>query len=212
MSTKDTAAIRSIAQWRRMFVLLMAAFFVVAAGAQQNNSSISGQILDPSGSPIAEANVQLREPATGLMRSEKTDGHGYYKFASLSPGTYDVSASKEGFEQTISRGFVLLVAQDAALNVALKVGSVQEQVSVDATPPLIDSNSAVVGQVIDKEQIVTYPLNGRDFLQLATLSAGVQNIPSGTPSFASATTNRPNVTVIVSGNRESATSYLLDGI
>lgn len=179
--------------------------------AQQNNSSISGVVTDPQGGVVPGATVMLQQPATGLTRTATTDERGYYKFPSLSPGSYDVSVKKEGFREQTSKGFTLLVSQDAAHNIALAVGSVSDVVTVDATAPLVDTNSAVVGQVIESEQIVTYPLNGRNFLQLATLSAGVTPLVSNA-SIATTITNRPNTTILVSGNRESATSFLLDGV
>jgi hypothetical protein len=191
---------------------LLYIFLTPFAGAQQNNSSISGSVRDVGGAAVVSATVILREPATGLSRSATISSDGSYKFASLNPGTYEISINKVGFKTFVTTPLTILVSQDAMQNATLLVGSVDTTVTVEAATQLVDNDSAVVGQVIESKQLVTYPLNGRDFLQLATLSAGVNPAAAPSSSLAQSTTNRSNTTVIVSGNRESSTSYLLDGI
>lgn len=183
---------------------------VQPAMGQQNNSSISGVVKDTTGSVIAGAPVKLTEPATGLARSTTTDGSGSYKFLALSPGSYDITVSQTGFKTFVASSFTLEVSQNAVQNATLQIGETTTAVTVEAAPPLVDTDSAVVGQVIGAKQVVTYPLNGRNFLDLTTLSAGV-NEPS-TSGYVAAQTGRSGLSIIVGGNRESSTSYLLDGI
>lgn len=178
--------------------------------SQQSNSSISGTVTDSTGSVVPGAAIKLTNTETGLVLSATSDSSGVYKFLALSPGSYDIAVSKSGFQQFVATSFTLLVSQNAVQNVVLQVGSVSTAITVKATPPIVETDSAVVGQVIESKQITTYPLNGRNFLQLATLSAGVNPPSSG--GFAEQLTGRAGATIIVGGNREAATGYLLDGI
>jgi hypothetical protein len=182
--------------------------------AQVGNSTISGYVYDQSQAVVGGASVALSDPSTGLHRETQTDGEGYYKFAALLPGSYQIRVQKTGFQTATLNGIVLLVSQDMPQNITLQVGTAAQEVQVLATAPMLESESAVVGQVIQTQQIVTLPLNGRNFLQLASLTSGANpTVMQGSPaSFATSVTNRPNVTVVLDGNRESGVSYLLDGI
>src|SRR5579872_3732868 len=181
---------------------------------QVGNSAISGFIYDKTELVIAGATVALTDPSTGLQREVKSDERGYYKFAALPPGTYDLRVRKEGFQAFAANGITLLVSQDLLQNVTLEVGTATQHVTVEAVAPMLESESAVVGQVIASRQILDMPLNGRNFLQLASLSSGANpTVLQGSPaSFATSVENRPNISVILDGNRESGVSYLLDGI
>lgn len=181
---------------------------------QVGNSSISGVVVDSGGLLVQGASVTLLQPATGYSHTISTDMQGTYKFLSLNPGTYDLRVTKPGFSSFLANGFVLQVSQDAVQNVTLQVSSTSQEIVVHANASLVDTESAVTGQVVGSAQIVAFPLNGRDFLQLASLSSGANpTVSQGSPaSFAAASTNRPNTTVNISGNRESSTSYLLDGV
>jgi hypothetical protein len=181
---------------------------------QVGNSAISGFIYDKTQSVIGDAVVMLADPSTGLKREIKSDERGYYKFAALPPGNYNLEVTKPGFQVFAAKGITLLVSQDLPQDVTLEVGAANQQVTVNAVAPMLESESAVVGQVIASRQILDMPLNGRNFLQLASLSSGANpTVLQGSPaSFATSVTNRPNVTVVLDGNRESGVSYLLDGI
>jgi hypothetical protein len=160
--------------------------------------------------------VTLDEPSTGFHRQVKTEQAGYYKFPDLHPGTYVIKVTQQGFKVYATTEFQLLVSQDISMPVNLTIGSDTQQVTVASAPPLLDTESAAAGQVIESTQIVSLPLNGRDFLQLAALSPGTTPTPTpatGSPaSFAAYVSARPNSSVFISGDRESGTSYLLDGI
>lgn len=181
---------------------------------QVGNSAISGFVYDKTQSVIGDAVVTLADPSTGLKREVKSDERGYYKFVALPPGNYNLEVTKPGFQVFAAKGVTLLVSQDLPEDVTLEVGTANQQVTVNAVAPMLESESAVVGQVIASRQILDMPLNGRNFLQLASLSSGANpTVLQGSPaSFATSVTNRPNVTVVLDGNRESAVSYLLDGI
>jgi hypothetical protein len=194
-------------------------FSMVTAGlvplwGQVGNSTISGFIYDRTESVISGAAVTLTDPSIGLQREVRSDEQGYYKFAALSPGAYDLRVRKEGFQAFVASKITLLLSQDLPLNVTLQVGAAAQEVTVQAVASMLESESAVVGQVIAARQIVDMPLNGRNFLQLASLTSGANpTVTQGSPaSFATSVTNRPNVTVVLDGNRESGVSYLLDGV
>jgi hypothetical protein len=183
---------------------------------QTGNSSVAGTVYDPGQALVPNAVVTLTNPATGFHRQTKTDQTGYYKFPDLQPGNYVVKVTAEGFASYATSPFQLFVSQELSMPVKLTVGSVSQQVTVAEAPPLLDTESAAAGQVIESGQIVSLPLNGRDFLQLAALSPGTTPTPTpaqGSPaSFAAYVSARQNSSVFISGQRESGTSYLLDGI
>jgi hypothetical protein len=183
---------------------------------QTGNSSVAGTVYDPGQALVPNAMVTLTNPSTGFHRQVKTDQTGYYKFPDLQPGSYVVKVTAEGFASYATSPFQLFVSQDLSMPVKLTVGSVSQQVTVAEAPPLLETETAAAGQVVESNQIVSLPLNGRDFLQLAALSPGTTPTPTtaqGSPaSFAFYVSARPNSSVFISGVRESGTSYLLDGI
>jgi Carboxypeptidase regulatory-like domain/TonB dependent receptor len=208
---------QSCRQVCRCLVLFALAFVSLQpVFCQTANSSISGIVDDPNQAVVPNAVVTLTAPLTGFHRQVTTNQTGYYKFPDLLPGTYAIKVTKEGFSSYATTEFQLFVSQELSLPIKLTVGSVSQEVTVAGTPPLLESETAAVGQVIGSKEIVGLPLNGRNFLQLASLSPGTTPQPSpstGSPaSFASYVSARPNSSVFISGMRESGTSYLLDGI
>lgn len=205
---------KGITMSKILVVLSIVTAVLAPLWGQVGTSTISGFIFDRTESVINGATVTLTDPSTGFLREVKSDEQGYYKFAALPPGTYDLRVRKEGFQVFAANGITLRLSQDLPQNVTLQIGAATQQISVEAVSPMLESESAVVGQVIAARQIVDMPLNGRNFLQLASLTSGANpTVLQGSPaSFATSVTNRPNVTVVLGGNRESGVSYLLDGI
>jgi hypothetical protein len=184
------------------------------AAAQVGTSSILGYVYDSTGAAIPRAQVTLTRPSTGLRLTTKTNQTGLYKFPDLLPGTYDLTITHSGFQTYQVRGIVLQVDQHPQYNATLQVGAVTQAVTVRGGVQMLETNTASAGQVIPERTVVSLPLNGRNFLQLATLGAGTTPpvLQGSNASFATNITGTPNSTVNLGGNRESATSYLLDGI
>jgi len=191
-------------------VLLAAPAAIVA---QSTTGSLTGTITDPSGATLAGAIVTVTNTATGVSQQVKTDAGGTYRVGQLQPGNYTMKVSGQGFQDQTLQNIGLVVDQQARQDVKLNIGGSNQTVTVSAAPQLLDTIASNQGQVISNKQIIELPLNGRDFLQLAQLSAGVSpsNI-NGMNSPASAWTGTQTVSISVAGLREDDTSYLFDGI
>lgn len=183
--------------------------------SQVGTSAILGYINDPSGAAVAGAKVTLTNPATGFERALQSDAAGFFKFADLLPGTFNLVVAQQGFATFRAEGLVLQVDQQLQQNVRLQVGQVTEQITVaGGAPELLETSSGTTGQVITDNTVTALPLNGRNFLQLATLGTGTtpQVLQGSESSYAYGLIGRPSITVEVGGNRETSTSYLIDGI
>jgi hypothetical protein len=186
-----------------------------ASSAQTNTSAIAGMITDDSGSSIPSATVTVTELGTGQVRTSAASASGEYVVPQLAPGKYDVKVEAKGFQTSLASGVTLEIAQRARLDFAMKVGALSQQVEVSAQAAVMDTDTASLGQTIEQHTIRDLPLNGRNYLTLGSLSPGViPQIPAseGPASFVASTTGRPDRSILVGGQRESSTSYLLDGV
>ena len=193
---------------------LMAATLVLgaAAGHAQTTSAISGTVTDGTGASVVSASITATNTGTGLEYHGVTDGSGSYHITQLPPGTYSMKIVSTGFSTQELQPFPLLVAQQSEQNITLAVGKETQSVSVSAASLLIETESSNQGQVIGNQQIEDLPLNGRDYLQLAQLSAGVTPIVPNVSSPASQWSGTQTVSVAIAGLREDDNSYLYDGI
>ena len=123
---------------------------------------------------LPQATVTVLNTLTQEERKTATDEAGSYSVPSLPPGTYTVAAELTGFKKGLRQNVVLQVADEARVDVALEVGQITETVSVTEDAARVQSESASVGQVIDQRKIVDLPLNGRNFVQLAAISAALR--------------------------------------
>jgi Carboxypeptidase regulatory-like domain len=142
--------------------------------AQTFTGSISGAIRDSSDSLVPGATVTLTSTRTGRSRTVVSGPEGTFIFPALQPGEYQLDAELGGFRKKSLTGLVLVVNQRLEVAVVLEVGKVSDTVSVVADSVLVNRTDPTVGQVIEEKRVVDLPLNGRDFVQLATLSAGVE--------------------------------------
>ncbi len=146
-----------------------------AAFAQYTTSSLAVAISDPSGAPVEQAKITIRNLETGLQRTSNSTGGGTYTFTALPVGSYEVSIEKTGFSKFLQTGITLTVDQPVNIPVRLQIGSVLEQVTVASDAELINTESGTVGQVINSKKIVDLPLNGRTPQSLLFLTAGTVN-------------------------------------
>src|SRR5216683_2340775 len=155
------------------------------------------------------------EEAACLTRKTTTNETGEYVLPQLPPGRYQVTAEAAGFQKTIIRDVTLAIAQRERIDIALKVGQVAEEVTVSGRgAQLIEPDTASLGQLIERRTIQDLPLNGRNYLTLGALSPGVVPaipVAQSSASFIGATAQRPDRSILIGGQRESSTSYLLDG-
>jgi hypothetical protein len=189
------------------FVLVLLAF--VPAMSQEITSGIRGVVADPTGAVIPGAEVTALNEDTALARTVKTDGGGRYLFTQLPVGTYVLSVQQEGFKVYSRPGIRLAANQVAGINPTLEVGDVAETVEVSAAAPLITTQSTEVSTLVDTQQVVELPLNGRNIVQLATLTNGVSL--SATPTVIVTHPNGAVNKLSVNGNRVNGVRFNLDG-
>ncbi|HYL39184.1 MAG TPA: carboxypeptidase-like regulatory domain-containing protein [Bryobacteraceae bacterium] len=181
----------------------------------QTFGEITGVVSDSTGAIVVGATVTVTNPQTNLTRQVTSNSSGNYNFPSLLPGVYNVKAEMQGFQSEIRQNVELQVQQVARIDFQLKVGAMTETVEVQGGAPLLNTENATVGTVIDNQRILDLPLNGRDFTQLITLSP---NVSSGYKTTAGgfATSrqggDRATENISVSGLRREYTYYTLDGI
>jgi hypothetical protein len=205
---------RQIIVWAAALLFLLLIPFSAPA---QNivSSQVNGTVTDPSGALVVGASVSVTNTATGVAYRAQTDTLGTYHVTDLPPGTYTMDVSKSGFASQHVEPFTLIVGQLFQENITLAVGQTQQTVSVNAAALLLNTESSHDEQLIESQQIDNMPLNGRDYLQLAQLDAGVvpisgvQGINSPASSWAS---DSGVVAVDISGLREDDNSFLYDGI
>src|SRR5258708_28517799 len=200
----------------RWVYLVVALCLMGSAMAQTNTSSIAGSVTDASGSVVPNATITVTQAETGFERKAPPAASADYVLPQLPPGKYLITVKATGFQTTVVKDVVLAIAQREVVNINLNVGQVSEQVTVPGEgAQLKEAETASLGQLIERRVIQDLPLNGRNSLTLGSLSPGVvPQIPSsqGPASFVSSTTGRPDRSILVGGQRESSTSYLLDGV
>ncbi len=143
------------------------------ASAQSLDTGILGTVTDPAGAVITGAEVTITQPSTGLTRAVLSKADGAFEVRYLKPGDYVVEVKANGFRTERHSGIVLQISQLARIDVKLQVGQVQETVEVTSAAPILQTENAVLGEVVARERVVNLPLNGRNFLQLSTLTPGV---------------------------------------
>jgi hypothetical protein len=139
----------------------------------QADSSINGRVTDPSGAAIAGAKVQATNVNTNVVATSESNEAGLFSLPALNPGTYRVAVDKEGFQQSINPGVELHVGDSIALNFGLKVGSASQSVTVEGGAPLVNTESSSLGGLVNDQKIAELPLNGRNYIDLSLLQAGV---------------------------------------
>jgi hypothetical protein len=195
------------------FVLFLFSGLGPPSFAQVTTGTILGVVKDETGAVIAGATITIRNIETGLARSEMTDEGGRYRVPALPLGRYEVKAEQNGFTTTVRSGIQLTVGREAVVDFTLKVGKVQETVTVTGEAPLVVTTSGALAGLVDERRVRELPLNGRDVFQLTTLQVGVANTASLTTVFGGGPINvGPGTTKIaVNGARITANSFLLDG-
>ena len=183
--------------------------FVLLAGVlfgQSYRGLIRGTVVDPSGSVIADAKVTAKNTATGLTRETRTAQDGSYVFAELPAGTYTVVAEASGLSP-VAQNVLVNVGLDSTANFDLtRVEQRVEQISVEATAPLVESTRDVLGEVVPRKLVSDLPLNGRDFGKLVALVPGATVEPSGVAAIQSGFGQ-----FAINGSRDRSNNYTLDG-
>jgi len=182
----------------------------------QATGSFSGNVLDKAGAALPGATVTATSDETGLARETKTDSAGHYLIPLLPVATYTVRVDSTGFQSAVSKGLHLQVDQARELDFSLNPAAVTESVAVTGEAVAVETGNPSLGQVITAQQVSQLPLNGRDFVQLATLTAGATAETNPGSFFTSGSDSevaaRGSYSLSVGGSRPNATDWLLDGV
>ena len=153
---------------------------VLPAGAQAGAGEITGIVKDQAGAAVPGATITVTDTRTNLQRVAVSSGDGVYTAASLAPGDYRLDVELAGFKPVRREGVRLATGEKARIDFDLSVGDVREQVTVVADAPIVRGETASLGTVVENEQVVQLPLNGRLFIMLAAIAPGVALPPNST--------------------------------
>ena len=181
-----------------------------ASAWAQGTAQIHGNVRDASGSAVPGAELKATQSETGLSRTVTTGAAGGYVFANLVTGPYQIEVTKEGFSKAIQSGIVLQVNTDPLVDIALKVGAISEQVSVEANAAQVETRSSGIGEIVQTQRIIDLPLNGRNVTDLITLAGASVNQGNIRNSFFQ---NLPMISIAgqPQGAQPFGTDYTLDG-
>ena len=188
----------------RAFFLGCILFTGNVAGAQVDQGAVTGVVRDQDNAAIPGAQVTLTDTDTGLVLQRKANASGVYVFSPVKIGKYQVSAEAPGFQQTIQKNLQLNLQGRLNVDLTLQPGAVSETVTVTTAPPMLQTQSSAVGQVFSTQSINDTPLNGRNWVYMAQLSAGV----------VATTGSRGGQTgdFSANGQRPDQNDFLLDGV
>jgi hypothetical protein len=181
----------------------------------QATGSFAGTVTDKAGAVIAGATVRITSQATGLVREAKTDDSGHYLVPLLPVAFFTIHVEAQGFAPGEQKDVRLQVDEHRELDFTLQPASVTTSVEVTATQVAVETSNPTLGQVITSEEVSQLPLNGRNFVQLATLTPGTTTSTSPVSFFTNAASSeaatRGSFSLSVGGSREQETDWMLDG-
>ena len=203
--------------WSSLFVAVFLSFACGFPVFAQSVSQISGTVKDATGLAVPGAQITVTQTDTGVSRSAVSAANGAYALPSLPIGPYRMEVKKDGFTTFVQAGIVLQVDTAPTIDPVLTVGAVSQSVEVQAAATMVESRSSGVGQVVNQQQVVDLPLNGRQVTQLITLAGGSNTVASGfgqapTSGNLMSSKNYPNEALVsVAGGMLNGTTYLMDG-
>jgi len=206
--------IRLFLAWSLVAALCMATGMSVPIRAQVAGASLSGTVLDPSGSIVPNAQIVITDVNTGVSRTVTSSSGGLYTAPNLLPGVYKLSVTATGFSTMERTGVTLTVGAEVVLDIRLQVGQVSQTVQVTGEAMNVELASSTISAQVSATTVRELPLNGRSWTDLASLQPGVNSIETQ-PSFASGS-DRGNrgfgSQSSISGARPQQNNYRLDGV
>lgn len=193
-------------------MLIVSAFFLTPFGICAQTASLNGLVTDSSGAAVTGAAVIVRNVNTGAKRNSITDGTGLYQVLSLPVGEYEVIVRRKGFAEAVRKGIRLAVGQDATADVRLQVGSVRQQILVNADAAALNLTTAEVSGLVTERQVDSLPLNGRSYDELLSLNPGIVNFTSEKTGGIGVSNSTVGNNFAASGNRPQQNLYLLNGV
>ncbi len=183
----------------------------VVAFAQFDTATVLGTVRDDGGNVVAGAKVMLTNLGTGIEANASTDENGAYQFLNVKLGTYKVSAEAKGFSIAVASGITATVGARQRVDLTLKVGALTETVQVTDGASLVETETSDRGQIINRQQIVELPLNGRQYSALAILTTGIRQSTLAA-SVDSQGGDAREGSFNANGLRSTFNNFLLDGV
>src|SRR6266851_9405198 len=193
----------------RASAFLLVASSVLSFSQTAPTTSLSGSVLDSTGSAVANAALELRNTGTHFTKRSTSDTQGRFLFNLIPPGVYDLTVAVSGFTTVTQKGITLDVDVPGAVQVKLSVAGSAQQITVTAESPMVDSESGTLRQVVSEQYIQELPLNGRNAATLVFMAPGTV-VGKGTDSGTYATTS-DTIAVSVNGTFGDQVAYKLDG-
>ncbi len=194
---------------RILFLLTLVVLTGATVSAQDFRGAISGRVTEASGAAVNNAVVTVTNIATNAASNTTTNDSGEYSALYLTPGQYKVSVEAKGFKKSLRQNVEVRIGDKLALDVQLEVGAVQETVNITSDAPLLETNSASAGQVIDQRRIADLPLSDGNPFVLSRLSPGIAYV--GDLKFSRPFDNSGAAAVIADG-APGRNEFTLDGI
>src|SRR5215813_2002272 len=190
---------------------LVAALLALPAAAQQSTGTIVGTVTDPSGAAVQGATVTAKDVERGTTLRTKSNEDGAFDFPVVPVGSYQVRAEKEGFAAAVQPVFTLVLNQTARFTFQMRVGQRSETVEVVATAPILQTDTSLLGSIVDSRTAQELPLSTHNLNQLTLISSpGVvtPNLFGFQAAQNTFGTGRP----YVNGAREQENNFILDGM
>src|ERR1035441_5075534 len=202
---------RALARVAIAAVLLMFAV-IGTAPAQQKTGDILGTVTDKSGAVVSGASITVENVATHESRTVVTSASGDFVVNLLNPGNYKVSATAGGFEKFVVSSVVLSAGDRVRVNPQMAVGSANETITVESEASVLKTDSSVISTTITPQQTQDLPLNGRNFVQLAQLSAGANEGPQTALTNGSELDDRrQSASISINGQSDVLNNVMMDG-
>ena len=209
---------RHVVRWLPALVFASVCFAYLCSlgsrpvAAQIESATFVGTVRDASGGVLAGATVTVTEVETNVVHKTAANEQGEYNVSHLKPGVYNIAIEQAGFKTATQSGVKVDINQVVRVDVTLVPGVVSEHIEVTAAEPLVESETSSIGQVIEQTQVHDLPLNGRNFLQLAYLSPGVNQGEAGAVQQGGIPENeRGNGSIHVNGLMATNNNFLLNG-
>lgn len=202
------------ARFTSLLIYALAGIFFSCSGAfaQFEAGSVQGTVQDSTGAAIPNASVELKSHSTNAVRKTTSNSTGEWVFVAVQPGAYVVTVRMQGMHDE-ARSFQLAVGQKLQLDIPMALGATTETVTVNASGEMLETVSSDLSDVRTTQQVVSLPLNSRNFTQLVQLAPGVNNKGNGTNSTNGGyTAGRGTSGSVVNGNPSDVGVYLFDGI
>ena len=181
----------------------------------QATGSIHGVVRDASGAVVPDAQIVVTNTGDGQVRTVTSNSQGEYLAPLLAVGNYQLEAQKRGFQPSIQKGITVAVNTNVQVDASLALLGAAAEITVNAAPPLVQTTTTNLVQVVGQREMVDLPLNGRNVLQLTALAAGISNDPRVAEGVLQAPTVGQgfyNVVISANGSRPNQNNYLLDNV